>query len=157
MFSYNSQNVDSAALLLGIKRDELETALKESQRPESALSRLPPPLLSKRQAAAQIGVSEPTVNRLLANKELRHVQIMGRVLFAPAEIERFVRQSKKSGIQNHKPGRPLKKKATNANHIIDTNVMSGLITRNSGKKVLDLTKAGAEINFEEWSTSIVTL
>jgi excisionase family DNA binding protein len=51
-------------------------------------------LLSKEDAARELGIGLRTLERLLAEGELTPVRIRGRVLVEPDELARFVRQSR---------------------------------------------------------------
>lgn len=50
-------------------------------------------LLSKKEAAGQLGIGVRTLEKLMAERQVAHVKIGGRVLFEPGELQRFVRAS----------------------------------------------------------------
>lgn len=59
-------------------------------------------LLTKREAAAALRVSERTLDRLRAMGQLRVVRVRGVVRVSAAEIEKFiVKQTSKPGSQKH--------------------------------------------------------
>ena len=67
----------------------------------------PTPLLDKSAVATWLGVSQATVNRLVAAGTLPHVRLGSRVLFDRAEVEKALRKCRRSTTV-HRPGRPRK-------------------------------------------------
>lgn len=50
------------------------------------------PLLSKREAAATLGVGVRTLERMYASGELAHVRLRGRVLFEQSALTEYVQR-----------------------------------------------------------------
>jgi excisionase family DNA binding protein len=55
------------------------------------------------EAAKQIGVSEVTVRRLVAARQIPHRRVGGRIMFTEADLEEFLEASKRPAVTGSPP------------------------------------------------------
>jgi len=72
-------------------REEVQ-ALRRKESPEG-----PDALLNRREAAERLGISERTLDDMADAGEIQPVRIRGRVLYAPATLEAFIRRKAGEG------------------------------------------------------------